>query len=66
VPDYTKSTGKITITPSFFFGNEDYSSKINDSCIKYYINGSNTAVTIVETSDNFSGDYYQKGGKLYI
>lgn len=64
-PDYATANGKIEITPSFFFGNEDYSSSINGT-IRYYVNDSETAATIIASSSSSSADYYQKGNNLYI
>lgn len=59
----------LEIYPSFFFGNEDYSSKITESIIKYYINDADEPVTI-KGLDYSPGDgdkvIYQKGKTLYI
>lgn len=63
-PDYT--TNHITVTPSFFFGNEDYSSKITADKISYYINDSNTAVAKYGSADAIPGDCGQQGILLTI
>lgn len=63
-PDYT--TNHITVTPSFFFGNEDYSSKITAGKISYYINDSNTAVAKYGSADAIPGDCGQQGILLTI
>ena len=65
-PDYTTSQGSITITPSFFFGNDDYSNKIEQADISYYINDSTVAATKISTSASSSEDCYQKGINLII
>ena len=65
-PDYTTTQGSITITPSFFFGNEDYTSKIEQGDISYYIGTSTTPATKISASASSSEDYYQQGNKLII
>lgn len=65
VPDYGTSTGKITITPKFFFGNEDYSNSIATN-IDYYIDGSTTAVKKYSNSQSPTDGYYQIGSSLYV
>lgn len=64
-PNYA-SGEPITITPSFFFGNEDYSSSIEQDDISYYINSSTEAVTKYSAVDSATGDYYQVGANLTI
>lgn len=65
-PDYTTTQGSITVTPSFFFGNEDYTSKIEQGDISYYIGTSTTPATKISASASSSEDYYQQGNKLII
>lgn len=64
-PNYA-SGEPITVTPSFFFGNEDYSSSIEQGDISYYINGSTEAVTKYSAVDSANGDCYQVGANLTI
>lgn len=56
-PDYTSSPN-LTITPLFFFGNEDNSSKLSSSNLTYTING----VTVNSTFNGAS----QTGNQLTI
>lgn len=56
-PDYTSSPN-LTITPLFFFGNEDNSSKLSSSNLTYTING----VTVNSTFNGAS----QIGNQLII
>lgn len=56
-PDYTSSPN-LTITPLFFFGNEDNSSKLSSSNLTYAING----VTVNSTFNGAS----QRGNQLII
>lgn len=56
----------VVITPSFFFGNEDYTTSIEMGDISYYINGSTTAADKKGATDTGSGDYYQSGQNLII
>lgn len=56
-PDYTNSPN-LTITPLFFFGNEDNSSKLSSSNLTYTING----VTVNSTFNGAS----QTGNQLII
>lgn len=56
-PDYTSSPN-LTITPLFFFGNEDNSSKLTSSNLTYAING----VTVNSTFNGAS----QRGNQLII
>lgn len=56
-PDYTNSPN-LTITPLFFFGNEDNSSKLSSSNLTYTING----VTVNSTFNGAS----QRGNQLII
>lgn len=56
-PDYTSSPN-LTITPLFFFGNEDNSSKLSSSNLTYTING----VTVNSTFNGAS----QRGNQLII
>ena len=63
-PNYVNE--QITITPAFFFGNEDYSAKIEKGDIFYYINGSSDYAAKYEPDATPSGDYYQKGANLII
>lgn len=56
-PDYTRSPN-LTITPLFFFGNEDNSSKLSSSNLTYSING-----VIVNSSFNGAS---QRGNQLII
>lgn len=65
-PDYTTSQGLITIAPNFFFGNDNYSNKIEQADISYYINDNTVAATKISTSASSSEDYYQKGVNLII
>ena len=63
-PNYVNE--QITITPAFFFGNEDYSTKIEKGDIFYYINGSSDYAAKYEPDATPSGDCYQKGVNLII
>lgn len=63
-PNYISE--QITITPAFFFGNEDYSAKIEKGDIFYYINGSSDYAAKYDPDATPSGDYYQKGANLII
>ena len=63
-PNYINE--QITITPAFFFGNEDYSTKIEKGDIFYYINGSSDYAAKYDPDATPSGDYYQKGVNLII
>lgn len=56
-PDYTSSPN-LTITPLFFFGNEDNSSKLSSSNLTYSING-------VTVNSSFNGAS-QRGNQLII
>lgn len=56
-PDYTSSPN-LTITPLFFFGNEDNSSKLSSSNLTYSING-------VTVNSSFNGAR-QSGNQLII
>lgn len=56
-PDYTNSPN-LTITPLFFFGNEDNSSKLSSSNLTYAINGA----TVNSTFNGAS----QRGNQLII
>lgn len=56
-PDYTLNPN-LTITPLFFFGNEDNTSKLSSSNLSYSING-------VQVTSNFSGAS-QSGNTLII
>ena len=56
-PDYTNSPN-LTITPLFFFGNEDNSSKLSSSNLTYAING-------VTVNSAFNGAS-QRGNQLII
>ena len=61
-PNYT--TDHITITPAFFFGNEDYSNKMQPTSISYSVN--DTAAERKDGTDTPSGAFYQRGTNLYI
>ena len=63
-PNYTSE--QITITPAFFFGNEDYSGKIEKNDIFYYINENSDYAAKYNPDATPSGDYYQKGANLII
>lgn len=63
-PNYTSE--QITITPAFFFGNEDYSGKIEKNDIFYYINENSDYAAKYNPNATPSGDYYQKGANLII
>lgn len=61
-PDYTKN--HVTITPVFFFGNDNYSDKLTSNNLSYKVNGNN--VSIYGASATPTADYYQKGSILTI
>lgn len=62
-PDYTKNV--VTVTPAFFYGNEDCTNQLTTSNLTYAVNG--TAVSQFNSSDDISGsEYAQVGNLLYI
>lgn len=66
-PDYTKNV--VTITPYFFYGNEEYTSSLTSSNLSYKveIGGDSTSVAKIGSADNpGTNKYYQVGNLLYI
>lgn len=66
-PDYTKNV--VTITPYFFYGNEEYTSSLTSSNLSYKVEvgGGSTSVAKIGSADNpGTNKYYQVGNLLYI
>lgn len=63
-PDYTTAAGSIKITPAFFFGNDDNTNKLNETNLKYTING--TEVKSISSTATTSDAFYQEGNQLII
>lgn len=66
-PDYTKNV--VTITPYFFYGNEEYTSSLTSSNLSYKVEvgGDSASVAKIGSADNpGTNKYYQVGNLLYI